>query len=130
MQQSSPLLRVLVLVALPLLSLAGYYSLWRVGTQNGTFGHIQRVLVQAQNAKLPGTEFPLIRHYTGIAPVDRQLVILVTFFAHAVDGSSAGFSSWGMTQFGAAWCVMVMEGLRAGNKGKLISWYVDRDILS
>lgn len=70
---------------------------------------------------MPGTDFPLIRKYTGIAAVDKQLVILVTFFARAVDGSTSGFASWAMSQFGAAWYVMVLEGLRLGNQGRIVS---------
>ena len=83
------------------------------------------MLVQGADATLPGTDFPLVWKYTGIAAVDKILVLMVTFFAPVVDGSTEGFALWSMSQFGAAWCVMLLESLRVGNKGSLVSRYVN-----
>jgi hypothetical protein len=69
--------------------------------------------------------------YTGMKSLDSQLSILVTFFAPLVgditreNGALHLFSFFASGQFGAVWCLMVMESLRIGNqsrKANLISF--------
>lgn len=116
-------LRTIVLVLLPLLSIAGGYGTMFLGAANGTFPHLTG-LINAENALFPGTSEPLLRSYTGINAIDRQLSVLVLFFAHVVDlsdGALALFGLFGAGQFAAAWTLLVMESLRLGNKNKLVS---------
>jgi hypothetical protein len=116
-------LRTIVLTLLPLLSVIGGFKTWVLGSNNGTFKGITDLLMQ--NAPLlPGSESDIVRTYTGIAFVDFQLQILVTFFAPVVDSNNTDlklFSIFGFGQFGAAWTLLMMESLRFGNKSKIIS---------
>ena len=56
--------------------------------------------------------------------VDQQLTVLVTFFAPVLDTNNTAltlFSIAGFGQFGAVWTLMMMESMRMGNKGKVVS---------
>jgi hypothetical protein len=80
--------------------------------------------VIALNSPFPGTLDPLLKSYTGIQAVDAQLTILVTFFAPVADRSHADLAlsgAFGLGQFGAAWALLTLESLRAGNKAKVVS---------
>jgi len=115
--------RTLVLVVLPLLSVLGAYGTWGLGGRNGLFGGIIDIVKQ-QDALFPGSTAPLLRKYTGIGSIDRQLQILVIFFSPVVDGRNGDlvlFSILGAGQFGGAWVLLMMESLRLGNKGRMIS---------
>ena len=116
-------LRTIALVVLPLFSLAGFYSTLVLSSRNGTFEMI-RNLVSQDIPLWPGTEEILIRTFTGVKAIDNQLMVLTTFFAPVADGHTAaikGFSIFGLGQFGAIWALLVMESLRKGNSGKLVS---------
>jgi hypothetical protein len=61
---------------------------------------------------------------TNIAALDDFLGTLVQFFWPCVDGSSAGLTLQGLLFGGQSFAFFVLwllEGFRAGNKGKLIS---------
>jgi hypothetical protein len=113
------------LVSLPLLSIAGAFTTLVLARRNGTLDLIISVI--AQNAPLlPGTDDPLLKSYTGIAGLDAQLAILVTFFAPVVDRSHSNLTlsgGFGLGQFGAAWALLMLESLRFGNKAKVASLY-------
>jgi hypothetical protein len=114
------------LTLLPLLSLLGAYGTWTLGGSNGTFETIVALLAE-NDPKFPGTEDLLLMKYTGIKPLDRQLAVLVTFFAPVVDVKYPAlnlFSIWGFGQFGGVWTLMVMESMRMGNKGRAVSLWV------
>jgi len=67
---------------------------------------------------------PLVKTYTGVGPIDRQVTVLVSFFAPVVDSKNGALSLasvFGLGQFGAAWTLMMMEGSRQGNKGRVVS---------
>lgn len=107
---------------LPLLSIAGVYTTAVLADGNGTLDIIKNVI--ASNSPLPGTLDPLLKSYTGIQAVDAQLAILVTFFAPVADRSHADLAlsgAFGLGQFGAAWALLTLESLRAGNKAKVVS---------
>jgi len=113
-----------ILTLLPLLSLLGAFGTWTLGGTNGTFKSIVALIAQPE-AQLPGTNEDLIRAFTWVGFVDKQLSILVTFFAPVVDlnlengnGALNLFSIFGAGQFGAVWCLMVMESLRMGNHAR------------
>jgi len=116
-------LRKFVLLLLPTLSILGAFGTWVLGYRNGTFKQIFDVL--AQDAPfLPGSADPLVRNYTRVGFVDHQLQVLVTFFAPVVDPKNPEltlFSVLGLGQFGAAWTLLMLESMRMGNKGKVVS---------
>ncbi|KAI9055105.1 hypothetical protein LZ554_000070 [Drepanopeziza brunnea f. sp. 'monogermtubi'] len=117
-------LRTIVLLALPLLSLLGGYGTWALASSNGTFENIF-ALIASKDPKFPGTEDPLVDTYTTIPWLDRQLTILVTFFAPVVyreTGALTLLSRYGTGQFGGAWTLIVMEGMRVGNRWRAVSF--------
>ncbi|OTA52635.1 hypothetical protein K449DRAFT_340536 [Hypoxylon sp. EC38] len=83
--------------------------------------------VTSGSTELLGAPTPFKREYTGIRGVDQQLSVLVGFFSALIDdrGSSwenTAFFVWGMGQFAAGWTLLVLEGRRSGNRGRLVSW--------
>jgi hypothetical protein len=111
------------LLLLPLIAIAAVYCLWIVSTNNGLFGQINGIVEQKQ-PMFPGSKSPLMLKYTGVAAVDRQMSILVTFFGPVVQVGYEPlhlFSLFGLGQFGGAWTLLVMESLRRGNRGKVVS---------
>lgn len=81
-------------------------------------------LIASEKPRFPGTDDELLMQYTQIGWLDKQLTVLVTFFAPVVDmnqGALSMFSIFGTGQFGAAWTLMVMESLRMGNRRRVVS---------
>lgn len=73
---------------------------------------------------LTGTNAPIKQRYTGIRSLDNQLGVLTVFFWELVDGSLP-HASLHAVRFGmqvmVAWGLVMVEGMRAGNKGLIIS---------
>lgn len=83
--------------------------------------------VTAGSTELLGAPTPFKREYTGIRGLDRQLSVLVGFFSALIDDRGAGWDTtaffiWGIAQFAAGWTLLVLEGRRSGNRGRLVSW--------
>ncbi|KAH7417676.1 hypothetical protein BKA64DRAFT_658555 [Cadophora sp. MPI-SDFR-AT-0126] len=117
-------LRTIVLFLLPLFSLAGFYGTMILADANGTFAGIT-ALIATKDPKFPGTNDELLMRYTNVGWLDKQLTILVIFFAPVADmnqGALSMSSIFGMGQFGAAWTLMVMESMRMGNTGRIVSF--------
>lgn len=97
-------------------------SMGRSGFTDAIFAHV----VDPGAGGFPGAPTPLLRRYTGIEAVDYGLAVLVGFFSGLIGGDVAPqyrlFTLWGMTQFAACWTLVALEGLRAGNRGRLVSW--------
>ncbi|OTB08329.1 hypothetical protein M426DRAFT_182430 [Hypoxylon sp. CI-4A] len=76
---------------------------------------------------MAGAPTPFKRVYTGVEALDTQLSVLVAFWASMLDDPGAkpeiwAFYIWSMAQFAAGWTVILLEGRRAGNRGRLVSW--------
>jgi hypothetical protein len=116
-------LKIITLILLPLFSFAGAYGTWILASKNGTVAVLEAMADQA-TPLLPGTTDFLVTKYTGIAAVDKQLIILVSFFAPVLDDKNSAlklFSIFGLGQFGASWAIMQMESLRQANSWKVVS---------
>ncbi|VUC25658.1 unnamed protein product [Clonostachys rosea] len=68
---------------------------------------------------------------TGVTPVDSLIHVLLEFFSQGLrsDPGAQGIDLEALlafgylaTQFGAAWYLMALEGLRLGNRGTILSW--------
>ncbi|KAK2629111.1 hypothetical protein QTJ16_002214 [Diplocarpon rosae] len=119
-------LRTIVIALLPTLAIFGAYCTWTLASCNGTFKSIF-ALIASEKPKFPGTEDALLTAYTDVGWLDRQLTVLVTFFAPVVDrdqGALTLFTIFAMGQFGAVWTLMVMESMRMGNRRRAVSLYV------
>lgn len=118
-------LRTATIILLPILSITGLTLTWFLGLKNGLLGQLDGIFAQKPFPYLPGTNEPLILRYSGIKLVDRYLSVLVAVFAPAVSGEYPDMSIFGkvgLGWFGAAWTLMVMESLRVGNRGRLVSY--------
>lgn len=105
-----------------LLSAAGFWTLWGFPYQNGLLkilGHQRE-----PGAVIPGPTVAAMKQtYIGIGPVDKQLTVLVSFFYTAIDGNRADVSLSFLYLGGqvlAAWVLITIEGIRAGNREKFI----------
>ncbi|KAK7908650.1 hypothetical protein PG985_015953 [Apiospora marii] len=91
-------------------------------------------VVAGDLAALPGGPAPFKRHWIGLAPVDGLLNLLVGFFSAIIDGANHPgpdgkvewngylFYVWASSQYVAAWAVLLLESLRVGNRGRLVSY--------
>ncbi|KAK7755686.1 hypothetical protein SLS62_002297 [Diatrype stigma] len=124
----TPALLVASLLACALVGgYAAVSSMGRSGFTDAIFTYVVDADPHDKSAGgFPGAPAPLLRRYTGIEAVDYGLAVLVGFFSGLIGGDVAPqyrlFTLWGMTQFGACWTLVALEGLRAGNRGRLVSW--------
>ncbi|KAH8671247.1 hypothetical protein BX600DRAFT_242600 [Xylariales sp. PMI_506] len=74
----------------------------------------------------PGAPKPHFRNYTGVANVDVVLAALAAFFSGLLDGDVAPeytlYAIWAFLQFMSLSVLVILEGFRPGNKGKLVAW--------
>lgn len=105
----------------------GGYATFGAGTQNGLFESLQSSAGHgAQERHFICGPSPHKTTYTGIKAIDDQLFILVAFFVLIVDCPS----TWDvkvvywclMAELCAAWVFIRLEGHRAGNRGRIVSW--------
>ena len=109
--------------SLLLLSLLGLWGTWGIGGRTGFLALIKDTL-DAPVQLLPVVKEPVKHTYTAIPPVDALVRRLNVFLWSAIDGTWPGLClvAWEFSgQFSATWMVAGLEGLRAGNRGKLIS---------
>jgi hypothetical protein len=112
-------------VALVLCSVIGIYGTYYLAEHNGTFDYM-RALQRRSSDKhtLPLTEEPIRKFYTGIDTIDKQLQVLAVFFWTMVTGDNPAASTQIVHfagQFAAAYVLVVLEAMRYGNKGRIIS---------
>jgi len=73
---------------------------------------------------LPSTSIPIRSHYTGIVALDEHLTKLVLVFWETAWGNVPALSLLAVYMAGqclATHTIVVLEGLRAGNKGRIVS---------
>ncbi|KAI1854539.1 hypothetical protein JX265_007591 [Neoarthrinium moseri] len=106
-------------------SVFGAYATIGSLKHNG-LGAVLRGVASGDRSSLLGAPEPFKRSYTGVAAIDGQLRILVLFFSALLDGAvppeTRLFYLWGMGQFVAGWTLVLLESLRAGNRGRAVSW--------
>lgn len=96
-----------------------FYLIWYLVQNNGTAPPPSKGA-----PTLPGTDIPLKESYTRIEAIDKQLGVLALFFWPVVDGSTPALSLFCLQFQGevvAVWSLFMLEGMRAGNKGRIIS---------
>ena len=114
-------------MALLLLSVAGIYTTWYLLYFNGTASFLHEIRDAAGNAMLPTKDAPLRQVFTGHRAIDYQLTVLTLFFWQLVDGSSPHASLHAFHfagQIVAGWGLLMMEGMRAGNRWRVVSLWV------
>ena len=109
--------------ALAFLSIAAYYGTWHLLLNNDTTKHMEHIRDFGPRL-LPGTKEPVRTVYTGVPSIDHQLTVLVLLFWPIIDGSTPAGSLLGFhfaTQIACAWGLLMIEGLRNGNRWAIIS---------
>lgn len=110
-------------VALACLSAAAYYATWYILVNNGTTDYMAHIRDVGPRL-LPGTKEPLRTVYTGVPRIDYQLTVLALFFWENVNGSNPTGSLFCFqfaTQVACGWGLLMIEGLRNGNRWTVIS---------
>ncbi|KAL4972915.1 hypothetical protein BDW66DRAFT_169091 [Aspergillus desertorum] len=109
---------------LPLLSALVFYTIFYTFQINGASKLVRESIA---TGKLPASDASLRKIYTGIAPLDKLLTVLVIFFWPVTDGSNLsllihtlGFSG----AFGSAWVLVTLESWRRGNAWKIVAFPV------
>ena len=109
--------------ALVFLSAVAYYATWYTLINNGTTDYVAHIRDVGPRL-LPGTKEPLRTVYTGVPVIDYQLTVLGLFFWENVDGSNPTGSLFCFhfaTQVACGWGLLMIEGLRNGNRWTVIS---------
>lgn len=105
-----------------LLSIASSaYLTWYLMLRNGTVCHLKKTW---DSQCLPGTEVPLTQSFTGFGPFDRQLKLYNGIIWVVVSGASPDISLHAYLfagQLAAAYGLLILEGARNGNRGRIIS---------
>ena len=110
-------------LALLFLSAAGYYATWYILLNNGTADYMAHIRDFGPRL-LPGTKEPVRTVYTGYPAIDYQLTVLALFFWENVDGSNPSASLFCFhfaTQIVCGWGLLMIEGLRDGNRWRILS---------
>lgn len=73
----------------------------------------------------PGAPKPVFRNYTGAKALDTALTAVVAYFSALLDGDVAPqftlYGYWAFWQFMPLSILVILEGLRVGNRGTLAS---------
>lgn len=122
----STISRPIIIAACAAASAGGSYMAHFSMDYNGFGDAMWKNVVNPPHKGYPGAPSPVPGSPTGIKAIDTLLLILTGFFSGMLDGDVAPqyrlYAVWGMAQFGACWLFIVLEGLRAGNKGKAVGW--------
>lgn len=123
----APVGKYALIAVLAGLSVFGFRATMLPLGSNGMGKVLRDVLDPNSDVELPGAPLPIKRTFTGVGPLDKQLSVLVTFFAALINDPGAGyevtaFYIWGMAQFAAGWTALVLEARRAGNRGRAVAW--------
>lgn len=82
--------------------------------------------VDPARSGLPGAPEPFFKDYTGVEAVDGLLAALVAYFSALIDGNVKPrfklYGFWAFWQLGSLVVILILEGLRGGNRGKIASW--------
>lgn len=111
--------------------LGGYASMF-TAYKHGFFDALRLCTSMSQECILDMSE-SITNTITGYEQIDGLVNLLIEFFsqglrrkpgAKGVDLEALLAFVYLATQFGGAWYIMALEGLRRGNRGTILSWYV------
>lgn len=119
-------------VALLVLSVAGFYLTWYLLLNNGSTEYMDHIRDFGPRV-LPGTNEPLKTEYgfKWLPAVDYQFTVLTLFFWEQVDGSRPDASLYCFhlaSQILAGWPLLMLEGMRHGNRWRVVSLSESEDL--
>lgn len=122
------MLKPLILGLIGSCALIGGYGAFGMGAKNGLFDGLHKSILREEAPYVPGHKFPIQHSFTGIPVIDGHLSTLTAIFICLIDGDKTWditLSWWYLAiNFLAGWCLLVLEGMRRGNVGKAVSWWV------
>ncbi|KAH7161772.1 hypothetical protein EDB81DRAFT_785516 [Dactylonectria macrodidyma] len=104
----------------------GFFDALRICTTDGSLLSPEPCVLD-----MSGSISSFSKTITGIAPVDSLIHVLLEFFSQGLrsDPDAKGIDLEALlafgylaAQFGGAWYLMALEGLRLGNRGTILSW--------
>lgn len=124
---STTMSRVLTGAVLAAVCAFGAYSAFDPIGWNGVAPAILKShVVPASERYCPGAPTPFRDTYTGITVLDNEVRTLVCFFAIILQGPQKEDIPWAslylFVQLFGSWALIALEGLRRGNRGRLVSW--------
>lgn len=81
-------------------------------------------LPSSPNSSPTNAILSLKNHWTGIKPIDKLCVQFIAFFWPVINGENVALTVQGVHFLGqgyVVWMLLLVEGWRAGNRGKLVS---------
>lgn len=105
----------------------GFYGTFGAAGHNGLLPAILTGNApEVQDRYCPGGPAPFKNTYTGIEALDSELRGLICFFVILIDAPKTKDVSWVARylalQLLAGWLLVSLEGLRRGNRGRIVSW--------
>jgi len=110
-------------LTLPILTIFAVTGTFILSYNNGFLAQLQSYQA-APSPNLPDSHFALKNHWTGIGPIDKLCVQFIAFFWPVLNGLNPSLSLQGVHFLGqgyAIWTLVLVEGFREGNKGKLVA---------
>lgn len=101
-------------------------SMWGLILRNGYYDALVYIRDVGPHI-LPGSNTPIQEEYTGLGLLDYWLTVLQTVFANVTDGTAPHLSLYAFQFAGQlipVLAVLLVEGMREGNKAPILSLYV------
>jgi hypothetical protein len=120
MHQRAPIIILLFIFLL------GLDSTWGLIFRNGYYAALVHLRDFGPHL-LPGSDTPIQQHYTGLGLLDYWLTVLQCVFANVTDGTAPHLSLFAFQfagQLVSVLTVLMIEGMREGNRQTVISLYV------
>ncbi|CZR62756.1 uncharacterized protein PAC_12653 [Phialocephala subalpina] len=114
------------ILALSLVGAFGVNSMYGLAWRNGYISSLLRLRDHGPYT-LPGSNVPILTCFTGIGILDKALTLAGVMFANVTDGSAPASSMYGFQfagQLVPMFTIMLVEAVRRGNKGNVMSWAV------
>lgn len=107
----------------------GAYATFGTAARNGLLAAVRGAAgrdVAPADKFFYGGPTPCKATYTGVAAVDNVLAVLIGVFSIILSDANPPYvgylAKYLLTQFLAGWVLMSVEGLRWGNRGRVVSW--------
>ena len=123
--------KIIISLLLGCALLGGYASMF-TSYRDGYFDALRICVSSPQHAKcVLDMSGAVTWSITGIGAVDNMINILLEFFSQGlmsnpevkgIDLEALLAFMYLAAQFGGAWCIIALEGLRQGNRGTILSW--------
>lgn len=123
--------KIVPVILLSLCALLGGYASIYTSTRDGFIDALKSCTSPPKECILDAPRLAQVPSYTTITAVDSVLAVVFEFFSQGLSRRGDGGSleallavTYLAVQFGGAWYLMALEGLRRGNVRTMLSWWV------